>query len=411
MAKAVLEVDFVGEVRERRAKEGGVFRTSDGELAVFDPQAAQRINALNFADLTLPDKLLDVVRGKPGDPVSWKLVRSALSSRLADLSAGPALESLAGRMAALLDERLGENVDLVWLAQQVITRSLLPIVIDGLGPKDHAKILRDQDFKLARLVRTRREPESRFAELWSIYIQVSAGSVVRRELRGRRKGRRPRRHDLTDPIVDLLPQLGLDRAVDAVTTVLTAIAGPPGASAASLLYELLSRPDWAVRLSEELAPLSLAEIAADPLRRAPTAHRFVKEVLRMWSPPVFMTRPVRCPIDHGGHHLEPGDRYLLSPYFIHHDPALWPDHDTFDPDRWLPGAPNGRATPASYVPFGWAPKSCLGAALGTAQLILFTALALKRYRFEVEKLEEVPMMLAAVPLPVGMRGRVASCKT
>lgn len=405
MAK-VQEVPFVREMKERCAAEGGVFWASEGELAVLDPDAAREINAKNFADLTLPDKLLDVVRGKKGDPVSWRLVRTALSNRLAELSAGAPVEQLAERMAALLDERLDRPIDLVWAAQQVITQALLPVVVDGLGPADRARLLRDQDFKLARLVRTSSDGDSRWKELWSIYIQVSAGNVARRELRGRAKGRRPRQPDLTDPIVDLLPQLGIDRAVDAVTTVLTAIAGPPGAAAASLLYELAARSDWAERLRDELAPLSLAALAADPLRAAPITHRFVKEVLRIWSPPVFMTRPVRCPIDHGGVHLDPGQRYFLSTYLIHHDPRHWQEPDTFDPDRWLPGAPHGRPSPATYVPFGWAPKSCLGAGLGTTQLILLAHLTLTRYRIEVENIAEVPMMLAAVPLPVGFRGRV-----
>jgi len=65
--------------------------------------------------------------------------------------------------------------------------------------------------------------ETFWKEIRAILVQVSAGSVVRRELRGRAAGRRLRQVDLTDPVVDLLPELGMDRAVDSVTAVLTAM--------------------------------------------------------------------------------------------------------------------------------------------------------------------------------------------
>src|SRR6185369_12016031 len=143
---------------------------------------------------------------------------------------------------------------------------------------------------------------------------------------------RPRRLDLTDPVVDLLPELGMDRAVDSVTAILTAIAGPPGSAAACLIYELTRRPDWAARMTAELAPLAPGELASP--RIAPVTYRFVKEVLRVWSPPLFLSRPVRTDMDLGHECLKTGQRYLVSPYLIHHDPHQWKDPETFDPDRW-----------------------------------------------------------------------------
>jgi cytochrome P450 len=406
MGGAPEELDFIREMRTRSHAEGGVFWTQDGELAVFDPEAAQRINALNFGDLTLPDKLADVLRGRTGDPVSWKQARSVWAAQLRRLAEPEGVGQLAARMSALLDERSGKPLDLTWAAQEVCTQALLPTVIAGLSAADTARLVRDQNFKLARLVRTRSAGESFWKEIRSSLIQVSAGQVVRRELRGRAAGRRPRQLDMTDPIVDLLPLLGMDRAVDAVTTVLTAIAGPPGAAAACLLYELSRRPDWAARLTAELEPLPLERLAEPPAHVTPVTHRFVKETLRMWSPPLFMTRPIRTSIQLGETCLEPGQRYLLSTYLIHHDPRHWKDPDTFDPDRWLQGAEHGPCTAGSYVPFGWSPRSCLGAGLGTTQLMLLCHLLCTRYRLQVEEPEAVRMVLAAVPLPVSFRGTI-----
>jgi hypothetical protein len=115
----------------------------------------------------------------------------------------------------------------------------------------------------------------------------------------RASGRRARQCDLTDAIVDLLPQLGVSRGMDAVSTVPTAVGGPPGSAAASLLYELARHPDWAAKVAEELCGLTAADFAAAPTRAAPLTHRFIKEVLRLWSPPLVLVRPARVTVDVG----------------------------------------------------------------------------------------------------------------
>jgi cytochrome P450 len=373
-------------------------------LALFDAELAQKASAINFRNMILPDKLADLLRGRKGDPVSWKEVRAAWLEQMRHLAAPEGIGRLAARMTGLLEERLDRPLDLVWAVQEVCTQALVPFVVDGLSAADTMRVLRDQTYKLQRLLALEPRRETVRKAIGAIVIQVAAGSVVRRELRGRASGRRPRRLDLTDPIVDMLPRLGLDRAVDAVTAVLTAIAGPPGSAAAAMVQELALRPDWAGRMADELAPIPPEQLH-DP-HVAPVTHRFVKETLRMWSPPVFLTRPVRAEIDLGDVSLQAGQRYFVSPYTIHHDPQRWKEPDTFDPDRWLPEAEHGPRCPFSYVPFGWQPRTCIGAGLGTAQLMLLCQLLCTRYWVELEDPGGVRMVLAAVPMPVGFRGRI-----
>lgn len=404
MAAPSEEIDFVREMRSRMSTEGGAFWASDDVLAVFDAELAQKVNAINFRNMILPDKLADLLRGRTGEPVLWKEIRAAWLAQMRHLVDAESIGQLAVRMTGLLEERLDRPLDLVWAVQEVCTQALVPFVVAGLSAADTARILRDQTYKLKRLVTFEPRRETLWQSIEAILIQVAAGSVVRRELRGRAAGRRARRLDLTDPIVDMLPRLGVDRAVDAVTAVLTAIAGPPGSAAAAMVQELALRPDWAGRMADELAPIPPEQLH-DP-HVAPVTHRFVKETLRMWSPPVFLTRPVRTEVDLGEVRLQAGQRYFVSPYLVHHDPQRWKNPDTFDPDRWLPEAEHGPGCPFSYVPFGWQPRTCIGAALGTAQLMLLCHLLCTRYRVDVEDPAAVRMALAAVPLPLGFRGRI-----
>lgn len=406
MANAPDEIDFIRELRTRCRAEGGVFRAPGGELGVFEPEAAQKVHALNFADLTLPEKLEDLLRVREGEPVSWKQVRAAYLTRIRSLSEAEAIARLAERMGQLLEQRLGRPLDLRWVAHEVCSQALVPTVVAGLSSRDLERVLRDQELKLHRLLAVPRPEETFWQELRAIWIQMGAGTAVRRELRGRARGRRPRQLDLADPIVELLPALGIDRAVEAVTSVLTAIAGPPGAAAACLLYELTRRPDWVDRLKRELEPLALADLYGAPTRAAPVTHRFVKETLRMWGPPMVMTRFARVDLQLEQVHLEKGQRYFASPYFIHHDPKHWKDPETFDPDRWLAGAPHGPASGACYVPFGWAPTTCVGAGIGTTQLILLCHFMCTRYQLELSEPQSVRMMLSTVAQPLGFHGRL-----
>jgi len=225
--------------------------------------------------------------------------------------------------------------------------------------------------------------------------------------RQRASGRRRREPDLADPFVDLLPELGMDRALDVVTAVLTAIGGPPGTAAASLLYEFVRHPEWQQRLSEELCAVDPAQFRAAPTHVAPVTHRFVKEVLRMWSPPLLLVRRSKFAFDLGATRLEPGQWYLLSPHMIHRDERIWKQPDVFDPDRFLPGAPHGPADRTCYVPFGWAPKKCIGANLGTVQLMALCHLLCTRYRLDVERPQDITMALRFAPVPENFRGRLA----
>ncbi|MFI9100789.1 cytochrome P450 [Streptomyces fildesensis] len=399
--------DFLHDLRLRSAAEGGVFWMEDDLLAVFEPNAARQVSGANWHRLVMPDRLVDLIRRRHSPQMRWTRVRGAWLAQLHKLTTAEHNADLITRMERIIDARLGDDVDLVMLAQEVAVQSMLPVALSGLTPREARHISEDLNQKLLRLI-ARRPGAGPRHHLRFAAVQIRAGIVVRRVLRERAAGRRPRELDLADPIVDLLPELGMDRALDVVTAVLTAIGGPPGAAAASVLYELARNPEWARRLSVELRDVDPAGFRAAPTKAAPVTHRFVKEVLRMWSPPLLLMRRSRFSFDLGTTRLEKDQGYLLSPHMIHRDPRCWQQADTFDPDRFLPGAPHGPVDKGHYVPFGWAPKNCVGADIGMIQLMALCYLMCTRYRLTVPNAESITMAYRFAPVPQEFRGHLAA---
>ena len=401
----IVETEHLRALRARRQEEGPIFRVGEKFCAVLDADAVQRIEAANYADLTMHDGFVDTVRGRTSEDFSWARLRSAWSKQMRHLTATASLRDLARRMADLLDAEVGRPQDLVWLAERAVVDPLIPMIVGGLAPRAQRRVVREVHSKVSWVlsdVDTHRAPRGHRVRM--MLHQLVAGLEVRRELSGRARGTRERRQDLADPVVDMLGTLGIGRAVDAVTALLTAITGSPGAAGACLLLELSRRPEWQARLDAELGAIPLDALCEAPTRLAPSATAFVKEILRIWSSPPFVTRTVRTDIRDERVSLEQGEVYLLSSYLIHHDADTWTDADVFRPERWM-GSENGARCPhGPYVPFGWAPKSCIGANLGMAQLVLFMHLFCTRYRLEVANPERAQIAVASVVRPKDFHG-------
>jgi cytochrome P450 len=410
MKKPARENPFISELRERCGNEGDMFwlDSEKSNLVAFDPQIAKQINLDNFADLTIPDKLSDELKGKSGCPFSWSEIKGSWFKKMQFHTQPNDLEQLTNRMTELIDQHLNKPVNLVVAIQEIFSQPLIDTVIKDLPPRHYQRILADQKLKIKPFT-IESPPEDTFTEsLVSAYVQVKAGMSVRKELRARAKKNRPRKQDLLDPIVDMLPRLGMDRAIDAVTMVLTAIAGPPGAAASCMIYELTTSAHWNEKLKEELSNVSLAELFEKPTHVAPITYRFVKEVLRKWSPPVISSRVARTEIKfmmgNKQEKLTPGQQYMLSPYLIHHNPKYWRDPEKFDPDRWLSGSDDIAKQRSNYIPFGWAPKSCIGQTLGTYQLIILAYLMCTKYKITLNEPEKIEMILEGMPLPLKFSG-------
>jgi cytochrome P450 len=75
-------------------------------------------------------------------------------------------------------------------------------------------------------------------------------------------------------------------------------------------------------------------------------------------------RLVKQPVTIGGWDYEPGVCLLANSYLVHHDPEIYPDPYTFQPERFLDEGP-GTYT---WIPFGGGRRRCLGASFALLEM-------------------------------------------
>jgi cytochrome P450 len=155
------------------------------------------------------------------------------------------------------------------------------------------------------------------------------------------------------------------------------------------------------------------EREADAVGGSPNAHdlprldlclRAFKEALRL-APPVYVFgRDTREPVTLGGYAMRPPTNVMVSPWALHHSPALWPNPERFDPERFRPEQEGARHR-YSYLPFGAGPRVCLGNHFAYMEAQLALAVLLRRYSFELLG-EDIPEPGATLRPKHGVQVRV-----
>ncbi len=156
-------------------------------------------------------------------------------------------------------------------------------------------------------------------------------------------------------------------------------------------------------LLQELEPLGPD---ADPMAWAslPYLDAVVKETLRLWPRATEIYRLLAQPMRLGRHELPAGTNIAAAPAILHYDPDLYPDPDSFQPERFL----KRRFGPHEFLPFGGGERLCPGAHLSVFEVKIVLATLLTRFRYTL--LDEGPLtvrrMVALRAPHTGVRMRV-----
>ncbi|XP_029288042.1 25-hydroxyvitamin D-1 alpha hydroxylase, mitochondrial [Cottoperca gobio] len=149
------------------------------------------------------------------------------------------------------------------------------------------------------------------------------------------------------------------------------------------LYELSRDPKVQALLRDEV--LSVLEGRSIPeaadVARMPLLKATVKEVLRLYPVTPANARVItERDIEVGGYLIPKNTLITLCHFATSRDPAVFPNPDKFQPERWL--KKDQTHHPYASIPFGVGKRSCIGRRI--AELELYLALARILIEFDVK---------------------------
>ncbi|KAM4699935.1 ultra-long-chain fatty acid omega-hydroxylase-like isoform 2-T2 [Discoglossus pictus] len=150
-----------------------------------------------------------------------------------------------------------------------------------------------------------------------------------------------------------------------------------------ILYNMARHPEYQEKCREEIREVlrgkDNAHLDWDDLSQLPFTTMCIKESLRLHPPVTAVSR--RCTEDiklPDGKVIPKGNTCLISIYGTHHNPAVWPNPEVYDPYRFDPENSQERSSHA-FVPFSAGPRNCIGQNFAMSEMKTVLALTLLNF--------------------------------
>jgi cytochrome P450 len=171
-------------------------------------------------------------------------------------------------------------------------------------------------------------------------------------------------------------------------------------SLAWTFYLLSKHPEAQEAAAEEaVRVLGDRQPAVEDLDRLPLLQRIYHESLRLFPPGQALTREAISAdkLPSSGVEMDPKNNFVVPTYALHRDPALWPEPDRFDPERFT-AENEAKRHPFAFVPFARAARECIGKGFAVQESLLILAMTLRRFRLVLNPANFEPKVRTAIVL-------------
>jgi cytochrome P450 len=164
-------------------------------------------------------------------------------------------------------------------------------------------------------------------------------------------------------------------------------------------YLLAQHPECISKIRAEIGDIfGEAEINYGGLHELKYTMNVLNETLRLY-PPFWMIDRIAVEDDViKGLKIPSGTLVMPYIYGVHHNPELWEDSFTFDPDRFEEEN-RKKLHPYAFIPFGFGPRVCIGQNMAIMQILLVMVSIISKYNFRlaVEKRVGISPMIILRP--------------
>jgi cytochrome P450 len=302
----------------------------------FDAMQAETLEAIRGWPLDKPIRMIEPMR---------RITLRVILRAVVGLAPGPRLADLEGKVDRLLSAG----------------RSRYSLVLMKLVPRwlihharwlPFARQLRDLDQALYALIaERRRDPEGARGD--NVLADLLAAS-----------------HEDGRP-------LGDQEIRDALVTLLVAGHESTSIALAWALEQIVPRADVVGRITDELQRVTGgAPPRAEQLARLDYLDAAIRESLRVRTIFPFVVRLTKRPFVAGGREYPPGVVLCPCNHLVHRRPDLYPEPETFRPERFLERKYAGH----EWFPFGGGNRTCLGMAFALYEMKVVLATLFSQVR-------------------------------
>lgn len=180
-----------------------------------------------------------------------------------------------------------------------------------------------------------------------------------------KRGEIPERKCLLDFMLDISKNNPIFTDHDIINEACTfMLAGQDsvGAATAFCLFLLAQNPDCQEKCIHELDEIFENDDRAPTMkdiREMRYLEQCIKETLRLYPSVPLIARKISEPVRCGKYTIPSGSNILIFPYATHRLESIYPNPETYDPDRFSPEKIEKRH-PYAFIPFSAGPRNCIG---------------------------------------------------
>jgi cytochrome P450 len=333
-------------------------------------------------------------------------------------------ERIAGSLDTMIEETTtaldsltpGDTIDLyMWtrrLALRIAMRALFGLDPDGAvaGSIDAAALFEQtlsfyaRDYAL-RMLRGPFTPFDRQQKATRTLNRLIYAEISRRRSTGARG------EDVLSLLLDASDESGgalTDTQIrDEVMTLLFAGHDTTTSTIAFMFYELARHPDVVARLiAEQRSELAGSPPTPDQLmgEGLPYLEMVLDETLRLYPPAWIGPRRSVSPFELAGHAVPGGAFVNYCSWASHRLGDVFPDPDSFRPERFSPEA-KAALPRGAYIPFGGGSRTCIGMRFGQLEIRTIATLILSLFSLSLPddfhlNIRQMPTISPARGLPV-----------
>jgi len=227
-----------------------------------------------------------------------------------------------------------------------------------------------------------------YKSLWQIGYKI----CIERESRGAGG-----QGDFVDRLIELrrrhaegdLPSLSSDQIIGQAIVFILAGFETTASTLSSLSFCLAKNPEVQAKLVEEVDEVVEAcdgKIDQESIKEMPYLEACIKETLRLLPPGFRTDRTCVKDWEEDGLFIPKGMNLSIPVYVIHHDPSIWPEPETFQPERFLKEE-GSSIKPCSWLPFGGGPRQCIGERFAMVEMKIAMTKLLSKFSIEANETE------------------------